>query len=189
MNQERKTGVFMDWVVIVGVIQAAGSIGTFVALFFIVQSTTHSRTMADSARTGLEEERERHAQAKETERRSQASQVFSWPAMLTDGAARHWGVVIENNSDAPVFGLTVQRPAGVSQSKGTPIEAISATVSVLPPGVYFFSKREPFPEPVFNRENLKPIVKNPKYMALLMFQDSTSAPWVRDQSGVLKRAT
>ncbi|MDQ4503062.1 hypothetical protein [Sinomonas sp. ASV322] len=116
--------------------------------------------------------------------------MSTWPAIrLSNGRQGPWGVAIANTSHDPIYDVAVGRPRGVTQN-GTNIDAISLTLKVLPPGVYFLDPKDKGDDMLtaVSPAGLKPIFRNIDYCAELTFRDSSSAMWRRLRNGQLSSA-
>ncbi|MEA5454066.1 hypothetical protein SPF06_04950 [Sinomonas sp. JGH33] len=86
----------------------------------------------------------------------------------------------------PICDVGVVRPRGVTQN-GTNIDAISLTLKVLPPGIYFLDPKDKGDDMLtgVSPGGLRPIFRNIDYCAELTFRDGSSALWCRSRIGQL----
>ncbi|MFI2565427.1 hypothetical protein [Paenarthrobacter sp. NPDC018779] len=161
-----------------------GAIVGMVTLVYVMRATRLSGQAVRDAQRMLELEGERDERTIALQERRQASQLVFWP-VNGDGNYR-WGIELVNSSEAPVFGLELQRSEGRSGS-GSQIPEIRASAKILPPGRYFFSERKRWPSHVKPHEVLEPIPGNTDYMPSVSFTDSDGREWLRGVDGRLER--
>lgn len=132
-------------------------------------------------------EAERDERAITTAARRQAGRITFWPVKKMFQGKEQWGIELVNSSDAPIFRFTLERAEGVTR-KGRPIQPIRATAKILPPGRYFFSHQERWPEFIDTNHVCEPLPGNIDYMGTVTFMDSDGLEWVRGLDGKLERA-
>lgn len=171
----------MNWVDIAQVVSALATAG---ALIFVTQQTRHARDAVSEAQRMHELESARERRALEFDAQRQAAQVVAWPVKATFQGRNQWGLLVVNNSTAPVFGMSVSR-ASATSGGGTKISPLSAKAQVLPPGQYFVGAGSRWPELMGDLDTAEPLAGNADYMSSLDFRDSNGRNWRREPSGVL----
>jgi hypothetical protein len=166
--------------------EIVGALATATALFFVARATRHSRQTVEESQRMRRLEVERDERAITTAERRQAGRIAFWPVRGTVQGRTQWGIELVNSSEAPVFRLSIERPAGETR-QGVPIPEIKATAKILPPGRYFFSGAQRWPCYLDPHQMLEPIPGNIDYMATVRFMDSDGLEWLRGVDGRLER--
>lgn len=195
--------------IIASLTAVAALVAAILAARYAKSQMESSKAQVQQANEQLALERERDAVAKELEDRKNASRVSAWIE------SRDWQtlVVVQNNSDAPVYNLRAEVNCRVwdrHKKKATfPLSILE--VKVLPPGRYIWVKIPEGETQVINLDNPSanreltpfekssgwttalyyddchhgaPVLNSPKWkINSVTFQDAVDKHWLRDESG------
>jgi len=136
-------------------------------------------------------ELKRDEQAREAERKRQASQVSAWAATrIKTGGRIGFGVVLRNSSDDPVYDVQVECH-GFTSSR-------VPTLQCLPPGEFFVANTVEedaaaewdYPKPIREvaGDPLRPFtISDARGVDAIIFRDNTGAGWHRAARGELRK--
>lgn len=130
----------------------------------------------------------------EAERRAQASRVAAWystweeqePFTQVRRLGRHWGAVIRNASDLPVYGLRVLFCVPVPHGSGLTWRQgerfLSPPRAIVPPGECTVE----LPDDI--RQDVEADGHEPEWLVAFEFADAAGGRWLRDPQGRLSSA-
>lgn len=160
----------------------------------------------------LNMEKARHEQERRKEEEGQARKISTWVAASYDydenkkQIFKHVGIVIQNLSDEPVYGVRIASKCQFPQDN--PAEAATLYLDLLPPGIYYcksvktgrgadFVKKDEKAEKAWERlesysefsSELKPITDNKcRCVDSMTFQDVSGRVWRKWKNGTMEQA-